>query len=97
MIHQKTQKVCECLGISQPDASLLIATIKDDWAKLVSGKEGSNFTVCSIYAKIEASTLKNNEKCFLCTHVAQSWEIFRIRELFVNGNSEELLKELNLW
>lgn len=96
-IHEANQKVCECFGVMQSDAANLIATISDDWSRLVNGKEGSNFTVCSIYSKIEASKLKENEKCFLCTHVAQSWEIFKIRQTFLNGDVEGFAKELCLW
>jgi predicted phosphoadenosine phosphosulfate sulfurtransferase len=96
-IHEASQKVCECFGITQKDATGLISSINDDWAKLVSGKEGANFSVCSIYSSIEASDLKENEKCFLCTHVAQSWEIFKIRKMFMDNDVEGFTKEICMW
>jgi hypothetical protein len=96
-IHEANQKVCECFGILQPDATKLIGTINGLWEILVSGKEGTNFSVCSIYSSIEASDLKENEKCFLCTHVAQSWEIFKIRKMFLDNDIEGFTKEICMW
>jgi len=97
MIHTIPETaVCERFGISTVDAHELVNTwAKDDWNRLISGKEGSDFTVCDIYARIlKNAFLKENEKCFLCTHVAQHWEIFVLRYTFENDDPNAFIKLL---
>jgi hypothetical protein len=96
VIHTSGTAICECFGISEIDAqSLIDMWVLNDWKKLTSGKEGKEFGIGHIYVCImENAFLKENERCFLCTHVAQNWENYVLRKTFENENPKELLKIL---
>jgi len=97
VIHSTGKHVNEVLGISDERAYELVEITRPLWEKLISGKEGENFTVTDILRFIiDREKLSTEEKCFLCAHISRSFEIVVISELFLSGNCEGFVKELGL-
>ena len=97
MIHSTGKPICVSFGIPEERAhKLIVDIVRDDWIKLTSKQMGKDFTLGSIYETILKCDLPEHEKCFLCTHVAQNWELYEIRELFLKNDAYGFMKKLEL-
>jgi hypothetical protein len=96
MIHSTGSPVCISFGLTSEEAKeLVIRWVKDDWTKLIEGKEAEKFTVGHIYKRVlENGFLRENEKCFLCCHVAQHWQMFSMRYAVDTNNHSEFMRLL---
>lgn len=97
MIHSTGIPICVNFGIPAERAQkLIVDVVREDWIKLTSKQMGKDMTLGTIYEKILKSDLPEHEKCFLCTHIAQNWEIFEIREIFLANDAYGFMQKLGL-
>lgn len=98
MTIQKTGVfICERFGLTKEDAQNLVEIwLKPDWLLLTSKNEGENLTIGDMYVKVlRNGHLTENEKCFLCSHLASNFELFELREYF-RGEPQKFLQRLGL-
>jgi len=96
-IHSTGKHINDIFGITDEKAHSLIDTIQSKWDTLMSGKEGSRYTVGDLLFSIANSDKYTTiEKCYLCQHVAHVFEICTIREMFLTNDAEAFCKEVGL-